>query len=175
ATVYKTRASEFSDTKASALGDFVPAKLGFDEEENCKYMVETTDYSGYMIFVFENGKVAKVSLKAYETKTNRKKLSNAYGSKSKLIEAFYIKEDTNLMLKSTNERMIIFNTGMILPKASRDTIGVNALTLKSKNLLQKAFIISDEKAAELSKYRVKNIPAAGSFAKDLEAPDQLTF
>ncbi len=174
-SVYKTKASDFSDTKASALGDFVPAKLGFDAEENCKYMVNTTDYSGYMIFVFENGKVAKVSLKSYETKTNRKKLANAYGSKSKLVEAFYIKEDVNLMLKSTNERMIIFNTGMIMTKSSRDTIGVNALTLKGKNLLHKAFIIDDEKAAELSKYKVKNIPAAGSFAKDLEDPDQLTF
>lgn len=175
ATVYKAKADDFSDTKASAMGDFIAAKLSFEPGENCKYMVQTTDYSGYMIFVFENGKVAKVSLKAYETKTNRKKLANAYGSKSRLVEAFHIKEDTMLMLKSTNERMIIFNTGMILPKATRDTIGVNAMTLKGKNLLDKAFIIDDEKASELSKYKVKNIPAAGSFAKDLEDPDQLTF
>ena len=175
ATVYKSKADDFSDTKASAMGDFVAAKLSFEQGENCKYMVETTDYSGYMIFVFENGKVAKVSLNAYKTKTNRKKLANAYGSKSKLVEAFHIKEDTFLMLKSTNERMIIFNTGMILPKATRDTIGVNALTLKGKNLLEKAFIIDEEKAQELGKYKVRNIPAAGSFAKDLEDPDQLTF
>lgn len=175
ATVYKSKADDFTDTKASAMGDFVAAKLSFEQGENCKYMVETTDYSGYMIFVFENGKVAKVSLNAYKTKTNRKKLANAYGSKSKLVEAFHIKEDTFLMLKSTNERMIIFNTGMILPKATRDTIGVNALTLKGKNLLEKAFIIDEEKAQELGKYKVRNIPAAGSFAKDLEDPDQLTF
>lgn len=175
ATVYKSKADDFSDTKASAMGDFVAAKLSFEQGENCKYMVETTDYSGYMIFVFKNGKVAKVSLNAYKTKTNRKKLANAYGSKSKLVEAFHIKEDTFLMLKSTNERMIIFNTGMILPKATRDTIGVNALTLKGKNLLEKAFIIDEEKAQELGKYKVRNIPAAGSFAKDLEDPDQLTF
>lgn len=175
ATVYKSKADDFPDTKASAMGDFVAAKLSFEQGENCKYMVETTDYSGYMIFVFENGKVAKVSLNAYKTKTNRKKLANAYGSKSKLVEAFHIKEDTFLMLKSTNERMIIFNTGMILPKATRDTIGVNALTLKGKNLLEKAFIIDEEKAQELGKYKVRNIPAAGSFAKDLEDPDQLTF
>lgn len=175
ATVYKAKADDFADTKASAMGDFVAAKLSFEQGENCKYMVETTDYSGYMIFVFENGKVAKVSLKAYETKTNRKKLANAYGSKSRLVEAFHIKEDVQIMLKSTNERLIIFNTGMILPKATRDTIGVNALTLKGKNLLDKAFIIDEKKADELSKYKVKNIPAAGSFARDLEDPDQLTF
>lgn len=175
ATVYKAKADDFADTKASAMGDFVAAKLSFEQGENCKYMVETTDYSGYMIFVFENGKVAKVSLKAYETKTNRKKLANAYGSKSRLVEAFHIKEDVLIMLKSTNERLIIFNTGMILPKATRDTIGVNALTLKGKNLLDKAFIIDEKKADELSKYKVKNIPAAGSFARDLEDPDQLTF
>lgn len=175
ATVYKSRASEFSDTKASALGDFVSAKLSFDQEENFKYMVATTDYSGYMLFVFENGKVAKVALKAYETKTNRKKLANAYGSKSRLVEAFYIKDDVELMLKSSNERMIIFNTGLIMPKSSRDTIGVNALTLKSKNILEKAFVVDEQKAAELSKYKVKNIPAAGPYAKDIEDPDQLTF
>ena len=175
ATVYKSRASEFSDTKASALGDFVSAKLLFDQEENFKYMVATTDYSGYMLFVFENGKVAKVALKAYETKTNRKKLANAYGSKSRLVEAFYIKDDVEIMLKSSNERMIIFNTGLIMPKSSRDTIGVNALTLKSKNILEKAFVVDEQRAAELSKYKIKNIPAAGPYAKDIEDPDQLTF
>ena len=85
--VYKTRASEFADTKASVLGDFIPAKLGFDEGENVKYMVTTSDYSGYMLFVFENGKAAKVPLNAYETKQNRRKLSNAYSGKSPLVKA----------------------------------------------------------------------------------------
>lgn len=173
ATVYKSKASQFDDTKASALGDYIPATLGFDSEENVRYMVPTVDYQGYMIFVFENGKAAKVPLKAYETKTNRKKLANAYGSKSKLIEAFFITDDVNLMLKSSNNRVIIFNTGMLLPKASRDTIGVQALTLKSKNTLEKAFIVDDETLKTMSKFKTKNIPAAGSFAKDMEDPDQL--
>ena len=173
ATVYKSKASNFDDTKASALGDYIPAALGFDDGENVKYMVATTDYSGYMIFVFENGKAAKVPLKAYETKTNRKKLANAYGAKSRLVEAFHIDDEVNLMLKSSNSRVIIFNTGMLLPKASRDTIGVQALTLKSKNMLDKAFIVDDETLKAMSKYKTKNIPAAGSFAKDIEDPDQM--
>ena len=172
-TVYKSKASNFDDTKASALGDYIPAALGFDDGENVKHMVATTDYSGYMIFVFENGKAAKVPLKAYETKTNRKKLANAYGAKSRLVEAFHIDDEVNLMLKSSNSRVIIFNTGMLLPKASRDTIGVQALTLKSKNTLDKAFIVDDETLKAMSKYKTKNIPAAGSFAKDMEDPDQM--
>ena len=173
ATVYKSKASQFDDTKASALGDYIPATLGFDSEENVRYMVPTVDYQGYMIFVFENGKAAKVPLKAYETKTNRKKLANAYGSKSKLVEAFFITDDVNLMLKSSYNRVIIFYSGMLLPKASRDTIGVQALTLKSKNTLEKAFIVDDETLKTMSKFKTKNIPAAGSFAKDMEDPDQL--
>ena len=173
ATVYKSKASNFDDTKASALGDFIPASLGFDDGENVRYMVATTDYSGYMIFVFENGKVAKVPLNAYETKTNRKKLTNAYGTKSKLVEAFHITDDVNLMLKSSNSRVVIFNTGMLLPKSSRDTIGVQAQTLKSKNTLDKAFIIDDDTLKAMGKYKTKNIPVAGSFAKDMEDPDQM--
>ena len=173
ATVYKTKASQFDDTKASAMGDFIPAALSFDEGENVRYMVATADYSGYMIFVFENGKVAKIPLKAYETKTNRKKLAKAYGAKSRLVEAFHITDDVNLMLKSSNSRVIIFNTGMLLPKTSRDTIGVQAQTLKSKNTLDKAFIVDDDTLKVMSKYKTKNIPAAGSFAKDMEDPDQM--
>ena len=173
AIVYKTKASQFDDTKASAMGDFIPAALSFDDGENVRYMVATVDYSGYMIFVFENGKVAKVPLKAYETKTNRKKLAKAYGAKSRLVEAFHITDDVNLMLKSSNSRVIIFNTGMLLPKTSRDTIGVQAQTLKSKNTLNKAFIVDDDTLKVMSKYKTKNIPAAGSFAKDMEDPDQM--
>lgn len=172
ATVYKSRASQFDDTKASALGDYIPAALSFDDGENVRYMVATNDYSGYMIFVFENGKVAKVPLKAYETKTNRKKLANAYGAKSRLVEAFHITDEVNLMLKSSNSRVIIFNTGLLLPKTSRDTIGVQAQTLKAKNTLEKAFIVDDDTLKTMTKYKTKNIPVAGSFAKDLEDPDQ---
>ena len=150
ATVYKTKASAFSDTKASALGDYIPAALSFDEGESVRSMVATTDYSGYLIFCFENGKVAKVPLSAYETKTNRKKLANAYSAKSRLIGVFHVAENANLMLRTTNGRAMIFNTALLLPKAARDTIGVQCMTLKAKGVtVDRAFVISDEKADEL--------------------------
>ena len=174
--VYKTKASEFTDTKASVLGDFIPAKLGFDDGENVKYMVTTVDYSGYMLFVFENGKAAKVPLNAYETKQNRKKLSNAYSGKSPLVAAFFIGTNEEIMLRSTNGRAIIFDTALLLPKTTRDTQGVQVMTLKAKGaIVEKAFILSAEQADNLSKYRSKTIPLAGSFAKDIPDPDQMSI
>lgn len=175
ATVYKAKASQFADTKASAMGDFIAATLGFDEGENVRAMITTTDYSGYIVFFFENGKAAKVPLNAYETKTNRKKLANAYSSKSKLIEILYVSDNEFIMTRSTNGRAIIFNSAMISPKATRDTIGVQVMTLKAKSTLEKAYIVSEETVKELSKFKVKNIPAAGCFAKDIEDPDQITM
>ena len=175
ATVYKSRASSFEDSKASALGDYIPAKLSFDDGESFVTMVPTTDYKGYLLFVYENGKVAKVPMSAYETKTNRKKLTNAYSEKSKLISILYVEENANVLIKSSNGRMIIFNSALMLPKASRDTIGVAAMTLKAKSVVEKAYIVDDETAKKFSKYIVKNIPAAGPFAKDIEDPDQMTF
>lgn len=173
--VYKSKASDFPDSKASVLGDYIPAKLSFDAEENVRTMIVTTDYSGFMLFVFENGKVAKVPLSAYETKTNRKKLTNAYSEKSKLVDIFFICEHADLMLRSSNGRMIIFNTAMLLPKTTKNTIGVQAMTLKAKSTLEKAFIVSQEQTEDLEKYRTKTIPAAGAFAKDIEDPDQISL
>lgn len=173
--VYKARASSFDDTKASLLGDYIPAKLEFEEGESIVTMVTTVDYSGFVVMVFENGKVAKVPLTAYETKQNRKKLSGAYSDKSKLVSVFYIPEHADIMLRSSNGRAIVFNTAMVLPKTTRSTIGVQAMTLKAASKLEKAFVIDEQAATELSKYRVKSIPAAGSFAKDVEDPDQMTF
>ena len=176
ATVYKSKASAFEDSKASALGDYIPAKLSFDDGESFRTMIPTTDYSGYLLFVFENGKVAKVPLNAYETKTNRKKLTNAYSAKSKLVNIVYVAENDFVMTRSSNGRAIIFNTAMISPKATRDTIGVQVMTLKTKgSLLEKAYVVDEDTVKELSKFKVKNIPAAGCFAKDVEDPDQITL
>lgn len=175
ATVYKAKASQFADTKASAMGEYIPAVLGFDEGENVRMMITTNDYSGYLLFFFQNGKTAKVPLNAYETKTNRKKLTNAYSVKSPLVEILFVEDNEYVMTRSSNGRAIIFNTAMISPKSTRDTIGVQTMTLKAKSLLDKAYIVSEEKADELSKYKVKNIPAAGCFAKDIEDPDQITL
>lgn len=175
ANVYKAKASSFADSKASLLGDYIPVTLKFEEGENVVAMVSTLDYSGCLMFIYKNGKAAKVPLSSYETKTNRKMLNKAHSVKSELVEILDIKEGANIMLRSTNGRAIIFNTGMILPKSTRDTQGVQAMTLKAKSEVESAHIISDEKAEELSKYRTKTLPAAGPFAKDLENPDQFTL
>ncbi len=173
--VYKAKASQFADTKSKDFGDFIPAKLSFEDGENVCAMVATPDYSGYILFFFENGKVAKVPLNAYETKTNRKKLAKAYSDKSKLVEAIFVKDNLFVMTRSSNGRAIIFNTAMISPKTTRDTIGVQVMTLKAKSVLDKAYIISEEAVSSLSKFVVKNIPAAGCFAKNIEDPDQVTL
>ncbi|MBR2305251.1 MAG: topoisomerase IV, partial [Ruminococcus sp.] len=112
---------------------------------------------------------------AYETKTNRKKLANAYSAKSKLVAIFHVPENANIMLRTTNGRAMIFNTALLLPKAARDTIGVQCMTCKAKSVVDRAFIVTDEQAEELKKYKSKTIPVAGSFAKDIEDPDQLSF
>ncbi len=173
--VYKTRASEFPDTKASAMGEFIPVKLDFEPDENVFTMIPTTDYSGFLFMVFENGKAAKVPLSAYETKTNRKKLTKAFSDKSRIIRMFFIPENANIMLTSTKGRAVIFNTALVLPKTTRDTIGVQCMTLKSGALIDNAYIIPDEKLPEMSKYVMKTIPAAGCIAKDITDPDQLTL
>ncbi len=175
AKAYKSRANAFDDTKASVMGDYIPAKLGFDENENVKTLVTTTDYSGYVIFFFENGKAAKVPMKAYETKTNRKKLANAYSEKSPLIDALYITEDCDIILKSTSGHALVFNSAMLLPKATKNSQGVQVMTLRKKALLASAEIIKPENSEELEKYRSKNIPAAGKPAKELGDSNQLSF
>ena len=176
AAVYKAKASRFGNTKASDLGDYIPAVLGFDNGESVAAMIETMDFSGYLLFVFENGKAAKVPLNSYETKTNRKKLANAYSDKSKLVAVFKLNDNAQVMLRTTNGRALLFDTALLLPKTTRNTQGVQVMTLKAKNArVEKAYIVSDEEAAELTKFRSKTIPVAGSLAKELEDPDQITF
>ena len=176
AQVYKTRASAFDDTKASVLGDFVPVKLGFDDGERVRYMAVTDDYSGYLLFCFSNGKIAKVPLSAYATKTNRKKLANAYSAKDPLVQILFITEDCDVLLRSTNNRAIVFNTAMLLPKTTRDSIGVQVMTLKARGAkIEEASILTAEQYESMQKYVVKNIPAAGGMAKDLEIAGQMTL
>ncbi len=175
AQVYKSKTSLFKNTKASELGVYVPAQLGFDDGESFRSMIVTNDYSGYLIMIFANGKVAKVPLNAYETKTNRKKLANAYSDKSPLVAMFCVADNEDILLTTSNGRAVVFNTGMILPKTTRDTIGVQVVTLKAKAEVVGAQTVSEEKKAEYSKYYVKTIPAAGSLAKDIADADQLSF
>jgi len=175
-SVYKTKTSQFKNTKASDLGDYIPAALSFDNGESVVSMVDTADYSGYLIFVYENGKAAKIPLNAYETKTNRKKLANAYSDKSKLVEILFVRDNAEIMLRTSNNRAMIFDTALLLPKTTRSTVGVQVMTMKSKTaVVERAYIIDEKTAEELKKYRSKTIPVAGCIAKDLEDPDQLTF
>lgn len=173
--VYKSKASSFEDTKASVMGDYIPAKLGFDEEENVVALVVTMDYSEHILFVFDNGKAAKVPLSSYETKTNRKKLYNAYTAKASLVKLLVLYDNADVLFKSSNGRALLINTGMILPKAARDTIGVSVMTLKTKSVVETAFIVAGDMAEVVQKFRVKTLPSAGSLAKDLEDPNQLTL
>ncbi len=170
---YKSRVSAFGETKASAMGDFIPAKLGFDDGEELISVVNTTDYSGYMIFVYAGGKVAKVPLSGYETKTNRRKLTGALSIKDKCVAALYVSENEQVLLRSSNNRALIFDTALLLPKTTKNTIGVSVFTLKGKAEIVSARIIDAEEAAGLSKYWCKTIPASGSPAKDLPDPEQI--
>lgn len=128
--VYKSHAYDFDDTKASVMGDYVPAKLSFDEGERIVCFAAVQEYTGYMLFFFQGGKVAKVEMSAYETKTNRKKLANAYSGKDSLAGAFYVSEDREFLLRATGGRTLIIHTGAINPKQTRDTQGVAVMTLK---------------------------------------------
>ncbi len=160
--VYKSRVADFSDTKASALGDFVASKLEYDEGENSLYMVDTKDYAGFMIFVFDNGRVAKVPLSSYETKTHRKKLIKAYCGKFTLHTILYFREDCDIILKSTNNRMLIVNTASIPAKAAKDNGGIAVMTQKKGQRIYTAESYSKGALDNEHRYRTKNLPAAGS-------------
>lgn len=171
--VYKSKVNNFENTKASALGEYVPAKLGFDEGENLLGMIITTDYSGHIMMVFENGKAAKVPLSAYETKTNRKKLSNAYSSKTPLVSIIPECDNSSIYVHTTNGRAIIFDSALILPKSTRDTQGVQVITLKAKAAVDHAEKLPAEKLESMKKYVVKSVPSAGSILKDEDDPNQM--
>ncbi len=173
--VYKSKAGEFDDTKASALGDFVPSKLGFDKDEKPVYMAVTSDYKGYMLFFFENGKVAKVSMSSYATKTNRKKLIKAYSDKSPLVAALYITDETEIVITSTAGRNLLVNTGAISAKTTKDTAGVNVLTLKKYHKLQGVRLYKEGEFAKPHRYRTKTLPAAGALLSADDTAEQLTL
>ncbi len=175
AAVYKSRASAFGDTKASSMGDYVPAKLKFDAGEAAKYMAVTADYKGYMLFFFENGKVAKVELSAYVTKNNRHKLIGAYSDKNPVVAMLHIPEDTEVLLTSTSGRRLLVHTGAIQPKTTRSTIGVQVLTLKGKHKLQSAELYQAGTLTKENRYRTKNLPAAGAMPLAEDFGEQLTL
>ena len=169
---YKSRLSDFDDSKASLLGEYLPQKLGFEAGENLVSLLFCGDYKGFVLFFYENGKVAKVPLSAYETKTNRKKLTGAYSDKSPLVTAMALEEDQQLVLYSTDGRAAIFSSAQLLPKTTRNTQGVAVMTLKKKAMVQGAVLLSESGIVNESRYRTKTIPSAGSLLKEEDSPEK---
>lgn len=173
--VYKSRACDFDDTKASVLGDYVAAKLEMEEGELPVYMAVTSDYSGYMMFFFENGKAAKVNLDAYRTVTKRKKLIKAFSDKSPVAAVMQLAADEEIVVISSAGRHLLLNTAVILPKTTKDTIGVGVMTLKKGQRLMNARKYREGEFAKAYRYRAKNLPAAGALLSSEDEAEQMTF
>ena len=173
--VYKSRASEFDDTKASVLGDYVATKLQMEPDETAISMVVLKEYKGYMLFFFQNGKVAKVDIASYETKQNRKKLIKAYSDKSSLAAIMHIDSDKELVIASSAGRHLLINTAVILPKTTKDTIGVGVLTLKKGQRLLTARDYREGEFAKPYRYKAKNLPAAGALLSAEDEGEQISL
>ena len=169
--VYKAKASDFGDAKASVLGDYVAAKLSMDEGENAVFMVATKDYKGILLFAFENGKAAKVPLEAYTTKTNRKKLTGAYSDKSPLSGMLFLEDDREVLFKASSGRMLLVHTGALSLKTTRSTQGVAVMKLKKGHRL---FEISEYKGtfAKPQRYRTRSLPALGALPSNEDTSDE---
>ena len=170
--VYKCRLTDFEDSKASVLGDYLPSKLGMDPEERVVDMVLPGDYSGSLLFFFENGKVARVDLNAYATTSNRRRLTGAYSDKSPLVQLMHLKEDRELVLYTNEVRAQIVSTALLAPKATRSTQGVQVMTMKPKYRLTEVRTLEDSNITNLSRYRSRSIPAAGAILKEEDGDDQ---
>ena len=173
---YKSRLSEFEDGKASQLGEYLPQKLGLEPGENVIQTILTGDYKGFVLFFFENGKVAKVPLSAYETKTNRKKLTGAYSDKSPVCTVMALEEDAQVAVYASDGRAVIFSTAQLMPKTTRNTIGVAVMSLKKKAVVRNAILLEQSGIVNQSRYRSKTIPTAGALLKEEDMPEkQITF
>lgn len=173
--VYKAVAADFEDTKASVLGDYIAAKLGFDEGENAVYMAVTGDYKGYMFFGFENGKIAKITLASFETKTRRKKLTGAYSTKEPLTGMLAAEGDITLLLKATNGKVLLVDSARIAAKTARDSIGVQALTVKGKNVLAAMKLFENGMLDNPHHYYSRSIPSAGYTPREEDIMTQITL
>ncbi len=173
---YKSRLSDFEDGKASLLGDYLPQKLGFDAGESVVQVLLPGDYKGFCLFFFENGKAAKVPMSAYETKTNRKKLTAAYSDKSPLKTAMAMNTDEQVAVYSTDGRCVIFSTAQLLPKTTRNTQGVGVMSIKKKAAVTHAVRLSESGIVNQSRYRTRTVPSAGAILKEEDSPEkQISF
>lgn len=171
--VYKARACEFADTKASVLGEYIPAKLQMEEGEQAVDMVVTKDYKGILLFAFENGKVAKLGLELYETKTNRKRLTSAYSDKSPLAGILYLPEDNQAVLTASSGRMLLIDTSALNIKSTRSTQGVSVMRLKKGQRVMKLENYREGQFEKPSRYRSKTLPALGAFPSEEDSGEQL--
>ncbi len=173
---YKSRLSDFDDGKASQLGDYLPQKLGFEVGENLIQVLLPENYKGFLLLFFENGKAAKVPLSAYETKTNRKKLTGAFSDKSPLKTAMALSADEQIAVYSTDGRALIFSTAQLLPKSTRSTQGVSVLSLRKKALLSHALRLDASGIANQGRYRAKTLPSAGALLRQEDTTEtQIQF
>ena len=170
--IYKARVSDFEDCKASVLGVYLPTRLQMDEGENIISMIDPGDYSRNLLLIFENGKAARIDMAAYETKTNRRKLVNAYSDKSPVKAVMVIGEEMDVACYSSDDRVLVFNTAQLQVKTSRSTQGVAVMTLKAKRSLVKALPVKDCAITNLARYRVKNLPGAGALLKSEDRVEQ---
>ena len=170
--IYKARVSDFDDCKASVLGTYLPTKLGMDDGESVVTMIDPGDYRANILFAFANGKIARVEMSAYETKTNRKKLVNAYSDKSPLVSVLVLTEETDVVCVSSDDRALMFNTSLLQPKTSRATQGVGVMTLKPRRELVRAVPAAESGILNIARYRVRSLPAAGALLKGEDKGEQ---
>ena len=163
---YKTRLGDFEDTKASALGDYLPTKLEMEPEEKALWACLPGDYSAHALFFFANGKAARVELSAYQTQTRRRKLTGAYSDKSPLVSAWLLREDREMAVISTEGRCVVFHTASLNPKTTRSTQGVAVMTLKPKYRVERALPLEDTSIVNAARYRARSLPIAGALLRE---------
>ena len=173
--VYKSRAADFADGKASVLGDYVASRLGMEDGEVPIYMAVTKDYAGHMLFFFQNGKCAKVPLASYETKQNRKKLLKAYSDKAELACMMQMAEEAELAIYTTGNRLLLAGSALIPAKTTRDTAGVNVVNLKKNQRISKVQVADGLELANPHRFRVRSLPAAGALLRQEDTSEQLTL
>ena len=173
---YKARVSDFEDTKASVLGTYIPSKLGFDDGESVVSLVVPGDYKANVVLFFENGKAARVELSAWATKTNRRKLTGAYSDKSPLRSLLVLTDERDIAVFSTEGRAVVFSSGLLAPKSTRNTQGVGVMTMKSRYKLDRAVFLEDTNIKNVQRYRMRSIPAVGALLRDEDREEkQLTI
>ena len=170
--VYKARLSDFEDSKASALGDYLPSKLGMEPEERVVFLHLPGDYTGALVFFFENGKAARVDLSAYKTTSNRRRLTGAYSDKSPLVGIVALREETELAVYSTEPRALVFSTALLTPKTTRTTQGVQVMTLKPKYHVASVCPLEDSPITNLARYRCRAVPAAGAIVREEDGEEK---